>query len=139
MNERHELETHLIPLILQAASGWRDAIAFFGKDYDTPDESCLRDYIHVVDLCTAHLLALEKLIKGSGSKQYNLGNGDGFSVLEVISLTKKITGKDLQIIHAYRRVGDPAVLVADSTLAKSELGWKPKLNDLAAIIENASQ
>jgi UDP-glucose 4-epimerase len=139
LGERHDPETHLIPLILQAASGRRDAISVFGKDYDTPDGSCLRDYIHVVDLCTAHLLALEKLIKGSGSKQYNLGNGDGFSVLEVIGLTQKITGKDLQIIHADRRVGDPAVLVADSTLAKSELGWRPKLNDLAAIIENAWQ
>jgi UDP-glucose 4-epimerase len=139
LGERHDPETHLIPLILQAASGRRDAISVFGKDYDTPDGSCLRDYIHIVDLCTAHLLALEKLIKGSGSKQYNLGNGDGFSVLEVIELTKKITGKDLQVIHADRRAGDPAVLVADSTLARLELGWKPKLNDLATIIEHAWQ
>ena len=139
LGERHEPETHLIPLILQAASGRRDAISVFGQDYDTPDGSCLRDYIHVVDLCTAHLLALQNLIQGSGRKQYNLGNGDGFSVLEVIELTKKITGKDFHVIYADRRPGDPAVLVADSTLAKSELGWKPEFNDLAAIIKHAWQ
>ncbi|MFT5506359.1 MAG: UDP-glucose 4-epimerase [Gammaproteobacteria bacterium] len=139
LGERHEPETHLIPLILQAASGRRDEISVFGQDYDTPDGSCLRDYIHIVDLCTAHLLALENLIEGSGSKQYNLGNGGGFSVLEVIELTKKITGRDFRVIHADRRPGDPAVLVADSTLAKSELEWKPEFNDLAAIIKHAWQ
>ena len=119
LGERHEPETHLIPLILQAASGRRDAISVFGQDYD--------------------LLALEKLIKGSGSKQYNLGNGDGFSVLEVIALVRKITGKDFPVIHADRRPGDPAVLVANSSLSKSELGWKPRFNDLATIIEHAWQ
>ncbi|MFT7532334.1 MAG: UDP-glucose 4-epimerase [Gammaproteobacteria bacterium] len=139
LGERHNPETHLIPLILQAASGRRDAISVFGQDYDTPDGSCLRDYIHIVDLCTAHLLALENLVKGSGSKQYNLGNGDGFSVLEVIELTRNITGTDFPVIHADRRPGDPAVLVADSSLAKSDLGWKPEFSDLAAIIEHAWQ
>lgn len=139
LGERHEPETHLIPLILQAASGRRDAISVFGQDYNTHDGSCLRDYIHIVDLCTAHLLALQNLIKGSDSKQYNLGNGDGFSVLEVIELTRKITGRDFMVIHADRRPGDPAILVADSTLAKTELEWKPEFNDLATIIEHAWQ
>jgi UDP-glucose 4-epimerase len=139
LGERHEPETHLIPLILQAASGRRDAISVFGQDYDTPDGSCLRDYIHIVDLCTAHLLALEKLIKGSGSKQYNLGNGDGFSVLEVIELTQKITSRDFPVVHADRRAGDPAILVADSTLANLELEWKPEFSDLATIIRHAWQ
>jgi UDP-glucose 4-epimerase len=139
LGERHDPETHLIPLILQAASGRRDAISVFGQDYGTPDGSCLRDYIHIVDLCTAHLLALENLVKGSGSKQYNLGNSDGFSVLEVIELTKNITGTDFPVIHADRRPEDPAVLVADSSLAKSDFGWKPAFSDLAAIIEHAWQ
>ena len=139
LGEQHEPETHLIPLILQAASGRRDAISVFGADYDTPDGSCLRDYVHIVDLCTAHFLALENLIKGSGSRRYNLGNGDGFSVLEVIKLTQKITDRDFPVIHDDRRAGDPAVLVADSTLAKSELGWIPEFNDLAAIIKHAWQ
>ncbi len=139
LGERHNPETHLIPLILQAASGRREAISVFGEDYDTPDGSCLRDYIHIVDLCTAHLLALNNLISGSGSKQYNLGNGDGFSVLKVIELTKTITGIDFNVIHADRREGDPAILVADSTLAKSELAWTPQFNELSTIIEHAWQ
>ncbi|MCP4490179.1 MAG: UDP-glucose 4-epimerase GalE [Gammaproteobacteria bacterium] len=139
LGERHNPETHLIPLILQAASGRREAISVFGEDYDTPDGSCLRDYIHIVDLCTAHLLAFINLISGSGSKQYNLGNGDGFSVLKVIELTKMITGIDFNVIHADRREGDPAILVADSTLAKSELAWTPQFNELSTIIEHAWQ
>lgn len=137
LGERHEPETHLIPLILQAASGRRESISVFGQDYDTPDGSCLRDYIHIVDLCSAHLLALKQLVNGSQSKQYNLGNGDGFSVLEVIELSKRITGKNFPVIEAERRDGDPAVLVADASLAKSELGWKPEFNDLSTIIEHA--
>ncbi|MEM7564426.1 MAG: UDP-glucose 4-epimerase GalE [Pseudomonadota bacterium] len=139
LGERHEPETHLIPLILQTASGRRDAISVFGVDYDTPDGSCLRDYVHIVDLCSAHLLALNKLMAGSGSKQYNLGNGAGFSVLEVIDMVRKVTGKDFTVNYADRRPGDPAILVADSTRAKQELGWKPRFNQLEIIIEHAWQ
>jgi UDP-glucose 4-epimerase len=137
LGENHSPETHLIPLILQAASGRREVINVFGSDYDTPDGSCVRDYIHVLDLCSAHLLALDKLNQGSGSKRYNLGNGNGFSVIEVINAVKQITKKDFKVIQADRRIGDPAVLVADSILAKSELGWIPKYADLNLILEHA--
>lgn len=137
LGERHNPETHLIPLILQAASGRRESISIFGKDYDTRDGSCIRDYIHIVDLCTAHKLALHNLINGSGSKRYNLGNGDGFSVIEVIDLARRITGEQFKVIESDRRSGDPAVLVADSSLARSELGWNPEYNDLSVIINHA--
>jgi UDP-glucose 4-epimerase len=137
LGERHSPETHLIPLILQAASGRRDAIRIFGSDYNTIDGSCVRDYIHVLDLCSAHLLALNKLSQGSGSKRYNLGNGSGFSVIEVINAAKLITKKDFKVIHADKRIGDPATLVADSTLAKSDLGWAPKYADLKTILAHA--
>ncbi|MCP4234768.1 MAG: UDP-glucose 4-epimerase GalE [Aestuariibacter sp.] len=137
LGERHDPETHLIPLILQAASGRRDAISVFGQDYPTRDGSCVRDYIHIVDLCDAHLRALQKLVGGSGSKRYNLGNGNGFSVLEVIEVAKKITATDFPVILSDRRSGDPATLVADSTLACDELGWKPKFSDLEVIVEHA--
>jgi UDP-glucose 4-epimerase len=137
LGERHSPETHLIPLILQAASGRRDAIRIFGSDYNTIDGSCVRDYIHVLDLCSAHLLALNKLNQGSGSKRYNLGNGSGFSVIEVINAAKLITKKDFKVIHADKRIGDPATLVADSTLAKSDLGWAPKYADLKTILAHA--
>lgn len=137
LGERHKPETHLIPLILQAASGRRESISIFGKDYETGDGSCVRDYIHIVDLCTAHQLAMNNLIQGSGSKQYNLGNGDGFSVSEVIEIAKRITGKNFNVVESNRRSGDPAVLVADSSLAQSELGWKPEHHDLSVIINHA--
>lgn len=137
LGECHDPETHLIPLILQAASGRRDAISFFGQDYETRDGSCVRDYIHIVDLCTAHLLALNKLLNGSTSQCYNLGNGNGFTVTEVIDVVKKVTGKDLQVIKAPRRPGDPATLVANSALARSELDWSPKYADLTDIVEHA--
>jgi UDP-glucose 4-epimerase len=137
LGERHSPETHLIPLILQAASGRRGEISIFGSDYDTPDGSCVRDYIHVLDLCSAHLLALNKLTQGSGSKRYNLGNGSGFSVIEVINAVKQTTNKDFKVIQADRRMGDPAILVADSILAKSELGWAPKYADLNTILAHA--
>ncbi len=137
LGERHNPETHLIPLILQAASGRRDKISIFGQDYPTPDGSCVRDYIHIVDLCSAHLLALEKLVQGSGSKQYNLGNGNGYSVIEVIEAVKKITDKDFDVVSESRRSGDPAVLVADSSLARSELGWNPVYDDLEVIVQHA--
>ena len=137
LGERHNPETHLIPLILQAASGRRDAIYVFGKDYATPDGSCVRDYIHIVDLCSAHLLALTRLVEGSGSKRYNLGNGNGFSVLQVIDVVKKVSGEVFNIVEAERRSGDPATLVADATLAREELGWSPVFDDLSTIVSHA--
>ncbi len=139
LGERHIPETHLIPLILQAASGRREAISVFGQDYETSDGSCVRDYIHIADLCSAHLLALTKLINGSGSKRYNLGNGNGFSVKQVIDVVKQVSGKNFKVVEADRRAGDPASLVADSTLAQSELGWKPVYADLSIIVDHAWQ
>ena len=137
LGECHDPETHLIPLILQTASGRRDAISIFGREYETRDGSCVRDYIHIVDLCTAHLLALNKLLGGSASRCYNLGNGNGFTVVEVIDVVKKVTGREFQVIHAPRRPGDPATLVANSALARSELGWSPEYTDLTGIVEHA--
>lgn len=137
LGERHIPETHLIPLVLQAAAGRRESISIFGQDYATDDGSCVRDYIHIVDLCTVHLLALQKLISGSASKRYNLGNGKGFSVRQVVERVKAITGRDFKVAEAERRAGDPAVLVADSALAKQELGWTPRYQDLDQIIEHA--
>ncbi len=137
LGERHNPETHLVPLILQAASGRRDAIYVFGKNYPTADGSCVRDYIHIVDLCSAHLQALTRLLGGSGSKRYNLGNGNGFSVLQVINVARDVSGKDIAVIEADRRPGDPATLVADAALARKELGWTPAFDDLAQIVSHA--
>ena len=137
LGERHEPETHLIPLVLQAASGRREAITVFGNDYSTPDGTCIRDYIHVLDLCDAHLLALEYLAEGKGSARFNLGNGNGFSVREVIDSAKRVTGRDIKVINAGRRDGDPAILIADSSKIQRELGWKPRYSDLDKIIEDA--
>lgn len=139
IGEHHDPETHLIPLVMQAASGRKDQIEIFGTDYATKDGACIRDYIHVMDLCDAHLLALENLLKNLKSKTYNLGNGNGFSVQEVIDTAKKITGKPIKVVNAARRVGDPAVLVADAELAKQELNWQPKYPDLATIIKHSWQ
>jgi len=139
IGEYHNPETHLIPLVLQAASGRKNEIKLFGNDYDTKDGTCIRDYIHVVDLCNAHLLALENLLKNAASKAYNLGNGNGFSVQEVVDTAQKITGKSIKVINVPRRAGDPAILVADATLAKQELNWQPKYVDLATIIKHAWQ
>jgi UDP-glucose 4-epimerase len=137
LGERHDPETHLIPLVLQAASGRRPHIAIFGRDYDTPDGTCIRDYIHIQDLCSAHLLALQSLIKGAGSQAYNLGNGNGFSVQEVIDTAEQIAGRKISVLDAPRREGDPARLVADSTWARKQLGWQPQYSDLATIIQHA--
>jgi len=137
LGERHEPETHLIPLVLQAISGKRPHISVFGRDYDTPDGTCIRDYIHIVDLCSAHLLALKQLTADGVSKRFNLGNGAGFSVQEVISVAEQVTGKKVKVIDAPRRDGDPARLVADATLAKNTLGWMPIYADLATIIQHA--
>jgi len=142
LGECHDPETHLIPLILQAASGRRDAITVFGRDYDTEDGTCVRDYIHINDLCTAHDLALNSLLSKSniGASCYNLGNGNGFSVEEVIAVVKKVVAEDgysLDVKMGERRLGDPATLVADATLVTKELNWLPNYNDLEAIIRHA--
>ena len=137
LGERHDPETHLIPLILQAASGRREAISVFGRDYPTADGTCIRDYIHIMDLCQAHLLALQQLTQGGLSATYNLGNGNGFSVQQVIDVARKVTGCKIKIIDAPRRDGDPAVLVADSTLAKKRLGWVPTHENIETIIQHA--
>jgi len=137
LGERHEPETHLIPLILQAASGRRSHIGVFGQDYDTPDGTCIRDYIHINDLCSAHWLALQSLMSGQSSQAYNLGNGNGFSVQEVIDAAKQVTGRNIPVQHAPRRAGDPARLVADATQARQQLGWQPQYADLATIVQHA--
>ncbi|RMX11137.1 UDP-glucose 4-epimerase GalE [Vandammella animalimorsus] len=137
LGERHVPETHLIPLVLQAAAGRRAAISVFGTDYDTPDGSCIRDYIHITDLCQAHALALQHLLAGGPSLRLNLGNGQGFSVLEVIEAARQVTGRDIAVRHQPRRPGDPARLVADSRRARELLGWQPRHADLHTIIAHA--
>jgi UDP-glucose 4-epimerase len=137
IGERHDPETHLIPLALQVAAGQRAAIRIFGTDYPTPDGTCLRDYVHVNDLAAAHLLALDRLLGGGESAVYNLGNSTGYSVREVIDTARAITGHSIPAIESPRRPGDPAVLVADSSKARCELGWKPRFEDLRSIIETA--
>ena len=137
LGERHDPETHLIPLVLQAASGRRPSISVFGRDYDTPDGTCIRDYIHIADLCEAHWLALQSLMNGGESQAYNLGNGNGFSVQEVIDTARSVTGREIKVVDAARREGDPAVLVADSRLARERLGWHPRYADLGTIVEHA--
>ena len=137
LGERHDPETHLIPLILQAASGRRENIRVFGRDYNTPDGTCVRDYIHIVDLCSAHLQALEYLSRGGLSDRFNLGNGEGFSVQQVIDAAEKVTGLKINVINGSRREGDPAKLVADASRARKELGWKPEYIDLEEILSHA--
>ncbi len=139
LGERHDPETHLIPLVLQAASQRRDSITIFGQDYDTPDGTCIRDYIHINDLCQAHWLALEYLLQGGTSTAYNLGNGAGFSVKEVIEVAKEVTKKPFTVVIGERRIGDPARLVADSKQAQIQLGWQPQYADLTTIIAHAWQ
>ena len=137
IGEAHNPESHLIPIILQTANGTRDHISVFGTDYDTPDGTCIRDYIHVTDLAQAHILAVEYLINGGESDIFNLGNGVGFSVKEVIETAKKVTGKEIKVVEEDRRAGDPAVLIASSEKAKKVLGWNPQYNELSTIIETA--
>jgi UDP-glucose 4-epimerase len=139
LGERHEPETHLVPLVLQAASGRRAHMAVFGRDYDTPDGTCIRDYIHIVDLCEAHWLALQHLAQGGASDAFNLGNGNGFSVQEVIDTALQVTGRTIAVQEGPRRAGDPARLVADASRARQVLGWQPQYADLATIIEHAWQ
>lgn len=137
IGEDHRPETHLIPLVLEVALKKRDKIMIFGDDYSTKDGTCIRDYIHVADLANAHLLALNRLQNGGESKIYNLGNGKGFSVREVIDIARKVTGREIKEEITKRRAGDPAVLVASSEKAIKELGWEPKYNSLEMIIETA--
>lgn len=139
LGERHDPETHLIPLILQAVSGRRANINVFGRDYCTPDGTCVRDYIHVVDLCSAHLLALDYLVKNGKSNRFNLGNGAGFSVQEVIRAVERVTGKVVKVVDGPRREGDPASLVADATKARHTLGWAPSFTQLDTIVAHAWQ
>jgi UDP-glucose 4-epimerase len=134
--EAHEPESHLIPLILDVALGRRTNIKIFGKDYPTKDGTCVRDYIHVEDLAEAHLLALGAL-KEKSSVIYNIGNGQGFTVLEVIDSVYRVTGRHIAVEECARREGDPAVLVASSEKIKAELGWKPKFEELDAIVASA--
>lgn len=134
--EDHRPESHLIPLILQVALGQRNQIKIFGDDYDTPDGTCIRDYIHVSDLAEAHLLALEALADRD-SLQFNLGNGSGFSVKEVIDTARKVTGHPIPAEIVDRRAGDPPALVADSRRIKNELGWNPKFPDIESIVASA--
>lgn len=136
IGESHNPETHLIPIVLQAAAGKRASIKMFGTDYPTPDGTCVRDYVHVNDLARAHILALEKMFKDNVSERFNLGSGNGFSVAEIVKEAKRITGIDFTVENAPRRDGDPAVLVADSAKAERILGWKPQYN-LTRIIETA--
>lgn len=133
--EHHEPETHLIPLVLQVAMGRRERLEIFGDDYPTPDGTCVRDYIHVVDLAQAHILALNAL--DSGSRTYNLGNGRGFSVRQVIETAREITGHPIPAVTGPRRPGDPAVLVASSRRISEDLGWKPRYPELRDIIQTA--
>ena len=137
IGESHQPETHLIPLILQVPLGKRSHIQVFGSDYQTPDGTCIRDYIHVSDLVSAHLLALEHLNRGAGSGIYNLGNGSGFSVLQMIEAARRVTGHDIPVVLAERRAGDPDILVASAEKAFRELGWKPRITDVEDIIRSA--
>lgn len=137
IGEAHNPESHLIPLILQVPNGKRDHISIFGTDYDTKDGTCVRDYIHVTDLAQAHILAVKYLINGGESNIFNLGNGVGFTVKEVIETARKVTGLPIKAVEEERRAGDPDVLIASSDKAKEVLGWKPELNSLEDIISTA--
>lgn len=137
IGEAHNPETHLIPIVLQTALGLRDKIYIYGNDYQTRDGSCIRDYIHVNDLSAAHILALESLADGKESSIYNLGNGEGYSVKEVINTVKKVTGRDFKVEISARRSGDPAVLIASSDKIRRELNWQPQYSNLEKIIATA--
>lgn len=137
IGEAHNPETHLIPLILQVPNGQREYISIFGNDYDTEDGTCVRDYIHVNDLAQAHILAMKYLLGGGKSNIFNLGNGVGFSVKEVVETARKVTGHPIPAKEEERRAGDPSTLIASSTKAKEILGWKPQFDDLETIISTA--
>jgi len=136
LGEDHQPESHLIPLIIQAALGQREDIKVFGSDYDTPDGTCIRDYIHVEDLCRAHLLALNRLDQ-ERELVYNLGNGSGYSVLEVVETVRRVSGQTFRVSQEERRPGDPAVLTANAQKARTELGWETQYPDLETIVGTA--
>ena len=137
IGERHQPETHLIPLVLQVATGERESIKIFGDDYPTPDGTCLRDYVHVSDLTRAHLLALQHLLAGGGNTTFNLGNSTGYSVRQIIDTAREITGHAIPAETVARRAGDPAILIADSGKIRQELGWQPAYEDVGEIIRSA--
>jgi UDP-glucose 4-epimerase len=139
LGEDHAPETHLIPLVLLTALGQRDSIAILGTDYPTPDGTCIRDYIHVSDLAQAHVLGLKYLLDGGNSDVFNLGNGSGFSVREVIETARKITGKEINVVERDRRPGDPPILVGSSEKAQRVLGWQPQFAALETILNHAWQ
>ena len=136
LGEDHRPESHLIPLIIKAAMGKNSEVQIYGTDYPTPDGTCIRDYIHIEDLCRAHLLALEKLDQ-SNELIYNLGNGEGYSVRQVIETVKQVSGKDFKVIETVRRPGDSPILTSDATKARTELGWKPEFPELEKTIATA--
>ena len=137
IGEAHKPETHLVPLILQVPNGQRAQISIFGEDYATPDGTCIRDYIHVSDLAQAHILALDSLLAGGENNVFNLGNGVGFSVREVIETARRVTGHPIPAVVSPRRAGDPAQLIASSEKAKTVLGWKPQYDSLETILATA--
>ena len=139
LGEDHEPETHLIPLVLLTALGVRETISIFGTDYPTDDGTCVRDYIHVSDLAHAHVLGLNYLLQGNDSQVFNLGNGEGFSVREVIKAAALVTRKEIKVIECDRRAGDPAILVGSSQKASQVLGWQPEYSDIKQIIAHAWQ
>jgi UDP-glucose 4-epimerase len=139
LGEDHNPETHLIPLVLQTALGKREAIYIYGTDYPTADGTCVRDYIHVCDLADAHISGLEYLLKGGESSVFNLGNGNGFSVREVIDAAARVTGKEIAVVEAERRPGDPPALVGGSDRARRILGWDPQYSDIDTILTHAWQ
>jgi UDP-glucose 4-epimerase len=139
LGEDHEPETHIIPLVLLTAMGKRESISVFGTDYDTPDGTCIRDYIHVTDLAQAHILGLDHLLKGGSSEVFNLGNGQGFSIQQVIEAARVVTGRPIPVTLADRRPGDPPILVGSGEKAKRLLGWQPQYADLETILEHAWQ
>lgn len=137
LGEDHDPETHLIPLVLQTALGKRESISVFGTDYPTEDGTCIRDYIHVTDLATAHVLGLEYLLKGGDSEVFNLGNGSGFSVKQVIEAGRQVTGREIKAIELERRPGDPPALIGSSEKARTVLGWQPQYPGINEIIRHA--
>lgn len=137
IGEQHDPETHLIPLVLQVALNQRPYISVFGDDYPTRDGTCVRDYVHVSDLAAAHILTLEALLAGGASRRYNLGNGNGFTVKEVIEAARTITGHAIPVQVVARRAGDPATLIASSETIRRELGWQPRYNTIESIMETA--
>ncbi len=139
LGEDHSPETHLIPLVLLTALGQRESISIFGTDYDTPDGTCIRDYIHVTDLAQAHVQGLEYLLAGGSTEVFNLGNGSGFSVREVISAGEAVSGRVIPVVESPRRPGDPAALIGSATKAKQILGWKPEYPEIEVIMKHAWQ